>query len=320
MQYIANINVSEYFTYEGEVEPDHPAYGMYVEGLAMLSALAEDARKIGEVRVNVDRNNDDFCNYEIPIAPVGSCREGLIHAQEIALSRAETVVLSDPPAIRLTADKLFMFEHWTRLKVKTPFTLENRVWPRTRVPAVIKQRWGCGSTNMLKVETNSQWLAVTHPEYDLVQDYIPGRAASVAFLAGNCELIPLLPTWQILSTDGNFKYQGGQISIPADLKERAVRLGARALNGIRWLKGYVGVDLILGDATDGSQDYAIEINPRLTTSYVGLRALADFNIVQAMIDVVEGRPVDYIRWKPGRVRFWPDGRVEHDPTPGAFFE
>jgi hypothetical protein len=33
----------------------------------------------------------------------------------------------------------------------------------------------------------------------------------------------------------------------------------------------------------------IEINPRLTTSYVGLRALASENLAAAMLDVASGR-------------------------------
>ena len=48
------------------------------------------------------------------------------------------------------------------------------------------------------------------------------------------------------------------------------------------LSGYVGVDVVLGN--DG-RDWAIEINPRLTTSYVGLRALAGFNLAEAMLAV-----------------------------------
>jgi predicted ATP-grasp superfamily ATP-dependent carboligase len=74
--------------------------------------------------------------------------------------------------------------------------------------------------------------------------------------------------------------------------------------------GYVGIDLILGEAEDGSQDYVIEINPRLTTSYVGLRALSNTNLAQAMLDVAQGREPQ-LDWKPGRVRWSADGVVEY---------
>ena len=55
---------------------------------------------------------------------------------------------------------------------------------------------------------------------------------------------------------------------------------------------------------------AIEINPRLTTSYVGLRALADFNIAEAMLRAANGQPFEALKWKPGRVRFGPEGNVQ----------
>ena len=38
--------------------------------------------------------------------------------------------------------------------------------------------------------------------------------------------------------------------------------------------------------TSVSGDRVIEINPRLTTSYVGLRALARFNLAEALLAVI----------------------------------
>jgi predicted ATP-grasp superfamily ATP-dependent carboligase len=76
------------------------------------------------------------------------------------------------------------------------------------------------------------------------------------------------------------------------------------------LLGYAGVDLVLGDAADGSGDYAIEINPRLTTSYIGLRAAAGFNVAEAMVRCATGEAIGELVWKPGRVRFAAGGGVE----------
>ena len=66
---------------------------------------------------------------------------------------------------------------------------------------------------------------------------------------------------------------------------------------------------MLGDATDGSGDHAIEINPRLTTSYVGLREVAAVNLAWAMAGVAQGREPGPLRWTAGRVSFAPDGVV-----------
>jgi predicted ATP-grasp superfamily ATP-dependent carboligase len=119
--------------------------------------------------------------------------------------------------------------------------------------------------------------------------------------------VPLAPAFQHLGTDGRFGYRGGELPIPPDLAARATALARAATACVPGLCGYAGVDLVLGAADDGSDDCAIEINPRLTTSYVGLRALADFNIAGAMLKVALGEPVPEPRWRSGRVAFGANG-------------
>ena len=102
------------------------------------------------------------------------------------------------------------------------------------------------------------------------QTFVPGMAASVAFLIGPGRCVPLAPAAQHLSDDGRFRYLGGSVPLTAELSERAIRAGRRAVEAIGGLRGYVGVDVVLGDT-----DQVIEINPRLTTSYVGLRGGRD---------------------------------------------
>ena len=106
-----------------------------------------------------------------------------------------------------------------------------------------------------------------------------------------------------MSKDGRFQYHGGVVPVPEVLAERAARLARRAVAPIGGLCGYVGVDMILGDAPDGSSDVAIEINPRLTTSYVGLCALAESNLAAAMLAAVRGDTIPSAVLRPGRIRF-----------------
>ena len=89
-------------------------------------------------------------------------------------------------------------------------------------------------------------------------------------------------------------------------------LATRAVACFPQLRGFIGVDAVLGDAGDGSADRAIEINARLTTSYIGLRVLARDNLVAAMLDVAATRePV--LRWYDAKVRFDASGRVWSEP-------
>lgn len=114
----------------------------------------------------------------------------------------------------------------------------------------------------------------------------------------------LLPAAQRLSDDGRFRYRGGELPLAPPLGDRAVVLAERAIGCVPGLRGYVGVDVVLGE-----QDVAVEINPRLTTSYVGLRALAGFNLAAAVLAAANGEPLPPLSWRVGQVCFSPDGQV-----------
>jgi predicted ATP-grasp superfamily ATP-dependent carboligase len=46
--------------------------------------------------------------------------------------------------------------------------------------------------------------------------------------------------------------------------------------------------MILGPRDDGRADRVLEVNPRLTTSFVGLAAAAPRSLVRAMLDLAAG--------------------------------
>jgi predicted ATP-grasp superfamily ATP-dependent carboligase len=143
----------------------------------------------------------------------------------------------------------------------------------------------------------------------ILQPFVTGIAASVAFVCGPGQSIPLVPAAQHLSTDGRFRYQGGSLPLAPALADRAVRSAESAIAAVPALAGYVGVDVVLGEVDDGSQDWVIEMNPRLTTSYLGLRALALDNLAEMMARVARGEKVEPPRWKRKQVSFLADGTI-----------
>ncbi|HEV3003063.1 MAG TPA: ATP-grasp domain-containing protein, partial [Pirellulales bacterium] len=70
--------------------------------------------------------------------------------------------------------------------------------------------------------------------------------------------------------------------------------------------GYLGVDLVLGGPDDGSDDVVIEINPRLTTSYIGLRAACRENLAAAMLALAVRQPYN-LTFRDQRIEFSADG-------------
>ena len=137
---------------------------------------------------------------------------------------------------------------------------------------------------------------------------MPGLPASVAMLCGPAGSVALAACKQRISDDGRLRYRGGQLPLAPGLAKRASALGARAIAALPPTKGYVGIDLVLGREADGSEDFVIEVNPRLTTSYVGLRAAAGVNLAEAMRRVADGEPVD-VPFSDKPLEFDADGNV-----------
>jgi predicted ATP-grasp superfamily ATP-dependent carboligase len=229
--------------------------------------------------------------------------------------------------VELTADKLALARHWRAHGTPTPpcwVWRPGRPPPPVEFPAVCKPRHGAGSgaTFLLRRPEDLAGCETAAREEAgdddlLLQPFVAGQPASVALILGPWQEVALLPAAQHLSGDGRFRYLGGQVPLPPELGERARRLALRAVRTVPGLLGYVGVDLVLGDAANGSRDFAVEINPRPTTSYVGLRALAQTNLAEALLrvafDDLEGMAPRVV-WHPGGVRFRADGTVETIPA------
>lgn len=207
-------------------------------------------------------------------------------------------------------------------------------------PAVLKPRHGAGSLGLVLVGSAEESVCYDPSEsHWRLERFCPGTAVSVAFLCGPARQVPLPPCRQHLSDDGRFAYLGGSLPLPAPLASRATRLayGAMAaLQGCRALRaaanpetqgardgeaavpassrplfeptGYLGIDLVLGEDPTGRDDVVIEINPRLTTSYVGLRRVARVNLASALLAIREGGDVE-LSFSAEPVQFEPGGKV-----------
>lgn len=306
-----------------------PAPSLLAEGRAMRDAVTADFAALRALGVSPTclSPTSGFhalaarADWTLVIAPESGGR--LEYLSREVLRAGGRLLGPSPDAISLTADKLALARHWEHHGVRTPPTTEwrpdsDRVGPAQdrnpapTVPVVVKPRDGAGSQDTIRWDRLETYPTETGGRPRIVQPFIPGFAASVAFLIGPSRVVPLVPSAQHLSADGRFQYQGGRLPIAPELAERALRIATAAVTCVPGLLGYVGVDVILGD--DG-HDWAIEINPRLTTSYVGLRALARFNLTEAILAVVRGEPPPEMTWADGPIEFTPDGRLSPGVRP-----
>lgn len=155
-------------------------------------------------------------------------------------------------------------------------------------PAILKPIDGAGSLGVQRLEATQ--VAPTESGCYLLEQFISGTPASVAALCVAGKLQMMEPTLQRVDVDKDFAYLGGSLPIDEPLRERAIRLGEQAIAALPGTTGYVGVDLVLGEANDGTQDYVIEVNPRYTVSYVGLRAATDANLAECLLSASAGNP------------------------------
>ena len=119
---------------------------------------------------------------------------------------------------------------------------------------------------------------------------------------------------------GRFEYRGGRIPAPTPVDEGPARAAVASVPGLR---GFVGVDFLWDEARDRLT--VLEINPRVTTSYVGLRTfrayahdrpgIAMMWCVAAMGDGFVENPwtARVARGRP--VAFAADGTIERLSTP-----
>jgi hypothetical protein len=187
-------------------------------------------------------------------------------------------------------------------------------------PVVVKPRDGAGSqaTRLVRNDAERDALArETDPGAAWIrQPYVAGRALSVAGIVEEGRRVAWLPVGeQLLSDDGRFTYLGGLIPARGVDASRFLEALSRGVAGIPGLRGYVGCDLIEVPARDGAnvaggksgaggaELLLCEINPRLTTSYLGYRRLFGKRLVRKVL----GEDLD-LRCSTGDgVRFAPDG-------------
>jgi predicted ATP-grasp superfamily ATP-dependent carboligase len=308
----------EWATGGGLVEEPGPLPASLLrEGAAMIGALAGDLLRIEGCRVVALRDprivqlalgacevvdvlsrsshGEEFdrlavqADATILIAPE---IDGILwNAARRAISAGGRLFSPSPEFIRIAANKQRTCEVLQAAGVPVPegrvLESDEPVPAQFPYPAVVKPLDGAGSQDTYFVRGPHD----SPPAYAWrrrLERYVPGLSASAAMLCGPSGRIGLMPCTQRISDDGRLRYLGGELPMAVGLAERARGLADRALAAMPATTGYVGVDLVLGREPDGSEDVIIEVNPRLTTSYVGLRAATRTNLAEAMWRVARG--------------------------------
>lgn len=137
------------------------------------------------------------------------------------------------------------------------------------------------------IKASAHLKRTTKLTFFLLQDYVEGISTSVSILSNGKETMPLSLNLQNIGLDnGRLYYNGGKVPYEHELSGEAKYMAKKVVESVDGLKGYVGVDLLLAESDD--EIYVLEINPRLTTSYIALRRILNFNLGNAIVDAVYG--------------------------------
>jgi tyramine---L-glutamate ligase len=185
------------------------------------------------------------------------------------------VLGSTPEAVDLTGDKDRLARRLRDVGIPTPRS--RTVIPASGLPAdmsypaVLKPVDGAGSVDTYYVsDARSLPEGARELPVALLQPFVPGVPMSGSFLVDHRSRAWLIGVGiqHVAVHDGRFEYRGGRLPSSCRSAESLLRPLVESIQGLR---GFVGVDFI-EDAASGRVT-VLEINPRPTTSIVGLTRL-----------------------------------------------
>ena len=164
------------------------------------------------------------------------------------------------------------------------------------MPAVRKDRASVGCEGIQIIRDSN---VAPSPVAARLEAFVAGTPVGVSCLCGPEELIVLPPMRQRFTAGDAPRYLGSDPLDEPPLAARARSLAHRAVEAVMRRAatsadqsppavGWVGVDMILGLRDDGRADRVLEVNPRVTTSFVALAARSGTSLVQTMLVLAEG--------------------------------
>ncbi len=329
--------VYEYITGGGLLHSgEGAASALLAEGDAMLQAVASDFALLADSQVTVLRDHrlQPLCLRNVQAVTIttpgehdrqfesrASSSDGVLviapEFDQALLSRVRQVErcggkLLGPGSelVALAADKHLLAEHLAACGVAVPHGVTLAAGEQVDAtaampgfPSILKPRYGAGSLGVRLLESEEVFEVIEPSRWER---FHVGMAASVSVLCGPGESVVLPAGEQLIRRHAGqpwLKYVGGQVPILPEFDQRAQRLATSVIRALPKPQGYLGIDLVLGEDPHGSQDVVIEINPRLTTSYLGLRQLVKNNLAQVWTDLWLGHRAESLQFAAGKYVF-----------------
>jgi predicted ATP-grasp superfamily ATP-dependent carboligase len=147
------------------------------------------------------------------------------------------------------------------------------------------------------------------------QEYIKGDCLSVSLIASRVvgeaclyfsgiSPLVLAINRQNIKIDGGgvFHYLGGETPIDHPRSAEIIQIAQKTVS-VLGCQGYCGVDVIVSDKV-----YVVDVNPRITTSLIGITACMREEIAELLVSASKGNAADQVHLT-GKVRFNKKGGV-----------
>jgi len=206
-------------------------------------------------------------------------------------------------AIGRVSDKSLLLDCVKKMGLPTPATkmisaledpakIKQSINSQLEFPLILKPVDGVGCSGLSVIRNENQVTDAVDKikressnKYFVAQELIRGVPVSVSLISTGSEVLPVSLNKQNVSLatpDSISNYLGGLVPFENPLKREAFEMAKKIVKSLRGLRGYAGVDLVLTK----KEPVVIEVNPRLTTSYVGMRKTVNFNPAQAIVNAV----------------------------------
>jgi predicted ATP-grasp superfamily ATP-dependent carboligase len=212
----------------------------------------------------------------------------LLRLTELAVSQAKPVLGCTAEAVRLASSKRATCRALQAAGIAVVPTYRPEEWPQDEAAQhgwVAKPDDGAGcedSAFFNHAYAMRDWLG-TRTATHVVQPYMRGQPASLSVLCKQGQAWLLSCNLQKITLEsGTFHYAGSVLNGAACHWRRCEALACSVAEAIPTLVGYIGIDILL----DEEDIPVLEINPRLTTSYVGLRQAMGYNPARLIVDLL----------------------------------
>ncbi|MEM2109815.1 MAG: ATP-grasp domain-containing protein [Candidatus Odinarchaeota archaeon] len=231
------------------------------------------------------------------IAPESA--DTLYNLTKIAERNQLIVLGSTSEAVKLLSNKWDVKRVAENLGLNTPFIEKipfnkslqeiKEILDNLGYPAVLRTPDSVGGEGIILINPNSDLktavaklkASTMHNEF-LAHKYIKGIPASVSLISNGISATPISLNAQAVSFDrdtGELNYIGGYTPLKYKTSKQIKKTAQKLVENMSGVRGYIGVDLVIDEQ---DTPFILEVNPRLTTSYIALRRIADVNLMEAL--------------------------------------